>query len=208
MVLFMEIPVLSRKLVSKYDRIFLLFSTLKLNFCFTTGPYLPTWQSFPVVPVWAPYNWDIVHSDVLRDTLLTVLETKEVVIGTTLNSDGNDTEWIKGYLGENNGGDEPYTAFYYPIMNNSKVQVTIANSSELVGVFAMTISWQHLIKNILPEGSNGVYVVFGNECNQTFTYKIYGPQSVYVGDGDKHESKYDHMEVSFFRAFAFISIFI
>lgn len=131
----------------------------------------------------------------LRETLLTVTETRRVVIGTTINSDRNNSEWIKGYLGEDNGGDEPYTAFYYPIMNQSQFQVTVSNNSELMGVIAMTLSWNHLIKNILPEGSDGIYVVFGNECNQTFTYKVQGHNAVYIGNGDMHETKYDSMEV-------------
>jgi hypothetical protein len=143
--------------------------------------------------------------------MLTVLETKSVIIGTTLNvvdptdpasvTDGEETEnWMKGYLGENNGASQPLSAFYYPIMKNTKESVTIADESPLVGIIAMTLSWHHLIENILPEGSHGIHVVFGNECNQSFTYIIQGPDVVFDGNGDLHEKRYEKMKVCCFKA--------
>lgn len=184
-------------------------ASLNCTFLFSskTGPYLPTWQSFPVVPVWAPYNWDILHSEVLGPTLQTVLETKNVVIGTTLNlidvtdtvsvESANDTRiWMEGYLGENNGAEEPLTAFYYPILRSSNQSVILADDTPLVGVIAMTLSWRHLIENILPEVWHDIYVVFENDCNQTFTYRVDGPDATYVGEGDLHDEKFDYLMVS------------
>jgi hypothetical protein len=146
------------------------------------------------------------HSDVLRETLLTVLETTSVVIGTTLNlvdetdpasvTDGEETEaWMEGYLGENNGANEPLSAFYYPIVKNAKKSVTMSEGSPLLGVIAMTISWRHIIENILPKGWHDIHVVFVNDCNQSFTYRVDGPNVVYKGPSDLHDSKFDHMEV-------------
>jgi hypothetical protein len=39
-------------------------------------------------------------------------------------------------------------------------------------------------------------IVFENECNPTFTFQIDGPDVTYVGRGDLHNPKYDHLEVS------------
>jgi hypothetical protein len=53
-----------------------------------------------------------------------------------------------------------------------------------------------MIENILPPGSDGVVIVFENECNPTFTFEIFGPEVVYLGRGDQHEPKYDYLEES------------
>jgi hypothetical protein len=48
----------------------------------------------------------------------------------------------------------------------------------------------------LPPGSDGIVIVFENECNPTFTYRIDGPSVTYLGRGDHHDPKYDYLEVS------------
>jgi hypothetical protein len=155
--------------------------------------------------VYAPYNWDIVNSG-LRDTLLEVMRSKKVVIGRTLNLvDGNNAasvldaantaDWIKGVIGEEEDATGPLTAFYYPIIENSEDSVIIGEDSNLVGVLAETLFWRDLMGYILPKGSNGVVVVFGNACNQSFTFQINGPSAVYLGPSDLHDSEYDYLEV-------------
>jgi class 3 adenylate cyclase len=56
--------------------------------------------------------------------------------------------------------------------------------------------WRELLKNLLPPRTNGVICVIGNTCSQSFTYQINGLDTVYLGSGDQHESKYDKYEVS------------
>jgi hypothetical protein len=51
----------------------------------TPGPYLPTWQTYPVVPVYPPYNWDLRSSSNVADSVNEVIETKKVLIGRTIN---------------------------------------------------------------------------------------------------------------------------
>jgi hypothetical protein len=67
---------------------------------------------------------------------------------------------------------------------------------KFVGVFAMTFYWRELIKDILPIDSNGIVVVIENRCGQSFTYQVNGPETLYLGQGDLHEIKYDHLEKS------------
>jgi hypothetical protein len=38
--------------------------------------------------------------------------------------------------------------------------------------------------------------VIGNECNQTFSYQIMGPEAAYLGPGDMHDPDYDSYEES------------
>jgi hypothetical protein len=51
----------------------------------TPGPYLPTWQVYPVVPVYSPFNWDLHADPTLVESVDKVLHSKEVVIGKTIN---------------------------------------------------------------------------------------------------------------------------
>jgi hypothetical protein len=64
------------------------------------------------------------------------------------------------------------------------------------GLFALSIYWRAMMKNILPEGSDGIFLVVENECAPTFTYQIFGPRVQYLGGGDHHDITYDHLEMS------------
>ena len=55
--------------------------------------------------------------------------------------------------------------------------------------------WKDLIKDILPQGTDGIVVVFASECTDPFTYQLNGPQTVYLGAGDHHEKQFDNMVV-------------
>jgi hypothetical protein len=87
--------------------------------------------------------------------------------------------YIKDYIGEDEDESEPFSDLYYPILDTAADSVTIpdmsgTSTSNVVGIFAMTFFWRDLLKYILPTGSFGVLVFFGNDCNQTFSYKING----------------------------------
>jgi Adenylate and Guanylate cyclase catalytic domain len=53
----------------------------------------------------------------------------------------------------------------------------------------------HVHADILPEGSNGIHVVF-RMCDVNFTYQINGMEAQYLGVGDRHDAKYDRLGVN------------
>ena len=101
---------------------------------------------------------------------------------------------------------EPISDIYVPIIDSAIDHVQVygeknggdiaKKEGNMVGIMAMSIYWKDTIKNILPPGSDGVVVVFENECNPTFTFRIDGPDAYYLGQGDGHDPTYDDMEVS------------
>ena len=107
--------------------------------------------------------------------------------------------WIEGYVEEDFLSAEPSSDLYYPIFDSAVDEVTLSdderllNQLNMVGAIGMTFYWRDMIGSILPSGSDGVVVVFENACNQSFTYQINGPDVVYLGPGDQHDSKYDSM---------------
>merc|ERR1740117_2032710 len=100
---------------------------------------------------------------------------------------------------------EPISDIFYPIISNANQHIDIGpydnnnnydnddNSDGVVGIFSISIYWRDTIRNILPSGTHGLIAVFTNPCNPTFTYQINGPDVVFLGAGDHHNSKYDGM---------------
>jgi len=70
-----------------------------------------------------------------------------------------------------------------------------AKHEKLVGMIAASFYWRSVLRDILPEGSKGMVVVFENPCNEAFTYQIDGPKETYLGTGDVHNRKYNHLGI-------------
>ena len=56
--------------------------------------------------------------------------------------------------------------------------------------------WRLYFTGVLPTKAKGIIAVLENSYNQTFAYRIDGPEVTFLGAGDPHLSKYDYMEVS------------
>jgi Adenylate and Guanylate cyclase catalytic domain len=94
------------------------------------------------------------------------------------------------------------TEILYPVINRVD-RVWVAGAADykqadndLVAMLASSIYWRSFIRNILPEGSNGIHVVFSNPCTATFTYQINGPSVQYLGIGDHHQRRYTEHGIS------------
>ena len=154
------------------------------------GPYLPKWQQAPVIPIYAPYNWDAMAYPSLANAMPFLVGEQRVVMSevsnlpdltspqSILTAETNNL-YIKDFIGEDEKP-EPFSDLYYPIIDTAADSVTIPNNnsststSHVVGIFATTFFWGDLLKDILPPGSDGAVVVVENDCNQTFSYKING----------------------------------
>jgi hypothetical protein len=169
--------------------------------------YLPTWQSAPVIPRYAPYNWDLLAFSDNRSVVAILQDHRVVISEAYLLPDPEDPiavaeteyniDWFSDFLGPEQDASEPVSDIYYPILDkNDAVTIEDPENEKFVGILAMSIYWRNMIENILPPGSDGVVIVFENECNPTFTFQIFGPEVVYLGRGDHHDLKYDYMEES------------
>jgi hypothetical protein len=176
-----------------------------------TGPFWPWYYSAPIVPTWSAYNWDVYP---YYKAELDALETyRGVIIGRTWNLPNPQTDtqadlfeqegdiaWIKDLIGPHEDPTEPAVEIYYPIVKHAANAVSSADSSpedhKIVGSISMTIFWREFLKNILSPGSDGMVVVIGNDCNQTFTYQIFGSDTKYLGKGDLHDPEYNSMSKS------------
>jgi hypothetical protein len=77
---------------------------------------------------------------------------------------------------------------------STPVHESFDDESPIVAVLSAIIPWENHFKHVLPEGADGMNVVINND-NQSFTFEIDGPNVHYMGPGDLHDTKYDHLEV-------------
>jgi hypothetical protein len=181
--------------------------------------YIVRWQAAPVV-VRAPYgtccefdalshstcqtrwdahSWNAVQESFIGHAMKPVLEKQGVVISTSYNIDETNVLGLQDFVGDVKRATQPAVEIYSPVIENMYDQVIAVgqNKSSLVAILGLSIFWQDLIEGILPIGNEGLVAVFDNAaCNQTFTFQINGPQAIYLGSGDLHESAYDHLMVS------------
>ena len=168
------------------------------------GIYLPKWMASPITNSFFPfYNFDLYSDISQRGGIQHVLDTKRTMVAPALNlldtSDPVQAEyaqatvrWATGFIGDSEDPSEPLAGYYYPLLEDATHSVSIDNyqNSTIHGLVIVGLWFRDLLRNILPDGSDGIVVVFSN-CNQMFTYRIDGPQTVYLGRGDHHETMYD-----------------
>jgi hypothetical protein len=171
-----------------------------------TGPHYPTYYAAPIVPFYNAYGWDLYQH--FKKELDEMENHRVVTLGRTLNlpNPGNQAEldeqentiqWISGIIGPDLDASEPLVAVYYPLLDHATDAVSSSKLSpkghDIVGSITMTIFWREFISNILSPGSDGIVAVIGSDCNQTFTYQIFGPDAKYLGQGDLHDPEYNSM---------------
>lgn len=95
------------------------------------------------------------------------------------------------------GGDDfsnyeygPASDLYVPIFG------TYNDDAPVVATLSAYVYWQGLFENVLRAEDIGIIVLLENSCGQEFTYEINASVAKYIGAGDLHDSKYDHMKVA------------
>ena len=86
-------------------------------------------------------------------------------------------DYFAAFIGPDENANEPAADINYPIINRFDRIKTVLNEtddseSEIVGALMVFFYWRDIIKNILPEGHDGLVVVFSNPCNPSFSYSI------------------------------------
>jgi class 3 adenylate cyclase len=105
--------------------------------------------------------------------------------GTVGEDDAHDEEVHEGDFGD------PLSMTFFPIFDH------IDEPRNMVGILTAVIYWRDYIVNVLPPHAQPILIVLGNECGQSFSYRVVGEDVEVLGEGDMHESRFDHMEISF-----------
>jgi hypothetical protein len=152
------------------------------------GPRFPVWQSFPLLNF--AINRDLHKSHEARTGFDIVLETNDAVLDKFLDASDPTSFLTKIAAASSTAANrtyngEPVSLGFYPIFDG------FSPSRKLVGALVELIFWPVFFSNILPECDYGFIVVLEDGCNQTFTMEVNGPSVDFLGDGDRHNSRYD-----------------
>jgi hypothetical protein len=183
------------------------------------GPYLPQWQVHPTIAEFeSPYNWDLMSVIPARGHEQTAIEVsmqehKPLMTAPYLLADPSDPEqyqldlnqahWFTSFLPQLNFEEvmRPVFDFHFPIVADAHDKIQWMDETystkdhKVVAILTICIYWSYMIKDILPQGSTGILVVFESACTQKFAYEVNGPHVVYLGTGEYNDPNYDHLSI-------------
>jgi class 3 adenylate cyclase len=166
-----------------------------------TGPYLPNWQISPVIPLITLLNFNNLDLAYFRGPYNDTINNAQAALGVMSHLDDATDEnneaiqilnaWLS--LGQYRHTfaeytDDPITMLAYPVFDK------FTPDRKIVAILGTALYWRFLFIDVLPPSGTGFTVVVENSLRQAETYRIDGPTVTYVGIGDLHETKYDHMK--------------
>ena len=99
----------------------------------------------------------------------------------------SDNLKLWGYQGI--ADDDPIGYLFHPVFDS------FDSSSETVGLLVLYVHWRRLFVDILPANAKGIVAVIETSCEATFSYRIDGIDVDYLGPGDYHDNRFNHMKV-------------
>lgn len=180
------------------------FDTVDFIFNFDDEPqperplYLVGWQESPTIPIFAPYNWDLLAEEP-NTTVVALLESHTAHLSNSQHLPDPDIpdwgfsiEWYANYVRPGQDASEPVFSVFYPILNKvDEIAISDPASADLVGILIVSIFWRSLFEEILAEEAVGVVVVVDNPFTPSFTFVIDGPVVRYLGHDDRHDPSFD-----------------
>lgn len=162
------------------------------------GPYLPAWQRSPIAKNKQSFlNLNFAATKVIGPGLLdTMMQEKKAVLRNAAIPIPKYKEALQANLKISQYRDQVddfvdgLSSFVaYPVFGS------FDEDKEVVGVLATNVYWKVLFSHLLPTSDKGIICVVENSYNQVFTYRIDGPEAVFLGMGDLHDLKYDELGV-------------
>jgi hypothetical protein len=171
------------------------------------GPFLPLWQFAPLADAdnnitrWVNLDLASVVSRDIGSAVRHVLQGKATV-GSVVNVKSEAATgipepvamdlWLQTMLGPRTESfNEPASFILYPVVDESA-------NNEVVGLLVAVHYWRNTLTHVLPQSVKGMVAVLHNTCGpnqetqQSFTYRLDGPNATYLGQRDMHNSKFDN----------------
>ena len=139
--------------------------------------YAPVWQCSPVNTNQDLINYNAFGFSYFDRVFQRMVDTRKAALSEVINLVPHDPNWPQSFMAAPVYGD-------------------IYDNSPLVGVLTAVLPWHNNFLNLVPEGIDGMQIVVRNTCDQDFTYQVNGPKVEFLGIGDLHDPKYDHLEVT------------
>jgi hypothetical protein len=158
---------------------------------YTKEFYFPVWQNTPASPSLVNYN--LLSHTIFGIELEETLNSGNILIGKTFTTQpsSNLASLYESANQETSIDNEPLCQVYVPVFDKFN------DSRTIVGIIAGLISWRDYFVNNLPaSATEPIVCVLESESGQ-FSFLIQGAMATYLGEGDKHDSKFDYLEESF-----------
>ena len=137
------------------------------------GQYGVVWQQAPAPHAPSIVNYDLLSHPVFARIYSGMWETSSPVLSEV-------TEI--SFLYEGAIRDEithPHSFLLHPIY--SSLQNENTHREDMVGFLVAVLPWDAYFQDLLSSKTKGVVVVLHNTCGEHFTYRLDGPEAIYVG---------------------------
>eukprot|EP00538_Stauroneis_constricta_P012496 CAMPEP_0119547406 /NCGR_PEP_ID=MMETSP1352-20130426/1528_1 /TAXON_ID=265584 /ORGANISM="Stauroneis constricta, Strain CCMP1120" /LENGTH=1220 /DNA_ID=CAMNT_0007592327 /DNA_START=199 /DNA_END=3861 /DNA_ORIENTATION=+ len=146
--------------------------------------YSPIWQQTP-----PPFKESFINFNLLSDPLIADVVAAASIARRPVLSQVTDPTNVFGpeALGRKDGEElHPNSILIEPVFNGFNDQ-----EDPIVGYLVAVIPWEQYFQNVLHEAANAIIAVLGSSCGDRFSFRIDGPVVTYLGEGDRHSSKYN-----------------
>ena len=166
------------------------------------GPFLPQWQSSPVLQS-SLTNENLYADDTFSTAAKRSVDQAVLVVGGLVSAPPGTSAHENMYtatfatLQSIAAGEEveyqgdPMSYLSIPIFDNFDIDTRM-----VVATIKSTIHWRSYLVNLLPSNVNGITVVLENVCDGFFTYEVHGSDVMNVGPGDQHDPTFDEYGIS------------
>lgn len=179
------------------------------------GPYLPTWQTSPVLKK-RGINNNLFHDPKHSYLVNRSITEKKAVFGRFdygpaggINATNTTTAFLatlRSFVEKKQVGSlgALVVSVYIPIYENFNDLVDMSTNTtndtavqdpnkdrQVVGVLHNVVHWRAYLRSLLPTSIRGIGVVLENTCDGFFTYTLYGAEANVTGFGDLHQTKFD-----------------
>ncbi len=160
------------------------------------GPFLPRWQTSPVLPT-NIVNENLFENEVFSELTRDCIASKSAVLGGFhIEPPGSSshpdrmTTFFATLLSMSTGKEVEYPGDPDSHMAIPIFDTLNGTDRKVVGVIESAIYWRWFLRNILPKNDFGITVIIANDCDGSFTYHLDGPEASAIGFGDRHERKF------------------
>jgi hypothetical protein len=146
------------------------------------GVYSPIWQVYPAKEKRHLNLLNLLSVDTLRQIVFVVLATRIPMFSDIL--DPVLSDFFRGSQESDTSG--PRSLVVYPVLNTRK-------GSLVKGLVWIEIDWKTYFENVISD-SPAIIAVLKNSCGQNHTYVVRDGSVSYVGEGDLHDNRYNHLK--------------
>ena len=150
------------------------------------GPFSPIWMTSPVPSHSRMINFNMLSHHLFWEAIEDCMYSRMSVLSRVLNLESNH-ERDNLVSSPAQVMEEPISSIFYPVFDSFE------ENRNLVAVLAAEIYWRSLFENSHLETATEVVCVIETACDQTFTFKIDGNQTYFLGSGDHHDTAFSDL---------------